>query len=448
MTVCFPLAGLAATVTAAFCMSAPASAMDLADAYHLALTQDATIRNSRASADAGREKLPQARAQLLPSVQASVGRYKDQLQSTAPDFTGNLSTNFVRYRGTQDTLTVRQPILRRALSAQYEQAEAQVADVNAQLERDEQSLVMRVTEAYFNVLLAEEQLVLLGTQRSAYETQADAARKGFKAGAGTRTDIDEAQARLDMTIAQEVSARQDLDVQRRKLQVIINQPVSTLAHIDVTRMQLTTPQPATAEEWTGLAEASSPEIEAAHAEVAYARADIDKARAGHLPTLDAVATLSHSSNQNISSIHSSYYQKSVGLELSVPLFQGGYVDSSVREALANLERAQAHLEEVRRDLAVRVHQQFKGVAEGVAKIQALEQAVKSAEQLVVSSQRSFQAGVRTRLDILNAQQQAGQARRDLAQARFAYLQARVQLKALAGSMRADNIDEINSWLQH
>lgn len=438
----------AAAAAAALCMAAPAFALDLAEAYGLALTQDATIRNSRAAADAGREKLPQARAQLLPSVQATIGRYQNQLESTAPGFTGAPVTNFERYRARQDAVNLRQPIYRKALGAQYRQAKAQVADVNAQLERDEQTLVMRVTEAYFSVLLAQEQLVLLGSQRTAYEGQLDAAQKGFKAGAGTRTDIDDAQARLDLTIAQEVSARQDLDVQRRKLQVIINQPVTALAPVNVARLALTPPQPATPEDWTALAEAGSPEIDAARAELDYARADVDKARAGHTPTLDAVASLSRSSNQNITSINSSYYQKSIGVELNIPLFQGGYVNSAVREALANLERAEAHYDEVKRDLAVRVHQEFKGVSEGVAKIRALEQAVRSAEQLVVSSQKSFQAGSRTRIDILNAEQQASQARRDLAQARFSYLLSRVRLKALSGDLRPGNIDEINAWLQH
>jgi outer membrane protein/protease secretion system outer membrane protein len=131
----------------------------------------------------------------------------------------------------------------------------------------------------------------------------------------------------------------------------------------------------------------------------------------------------------------------------VPIFQGGFVNSQVREALALLERAENHVEEIRRDLGVRVHKEFKGVSEGVLKVRALEQAVRSGEQLVNSSRRSYEAGARTRIDILNAEQQASQARRDLAQARFAYLLSRVRLKALVGALRPQNIDEVNGWLQ-
>ena len=171
-------------------------------------------------------------------------------------------------------------------------------------------------------------------------------------------------------------------------------------------------------------------------------------RAGHYPTLDAYAQIAKTNSDQVTSINTQYYQKSVGLQLTVPIYSGGFVDSQVRETLARLESSEDQLEALRRDLAVRVHQEYRGVTEGLAKIRALELAVKSAEQLVLSSRRSFEAGVRTRLDILNAEEQAGTARRDLAQARFNYLASRVRLRALAGSLRAENIDEINGWLQH
>jgi outer membrane protein, protease secretion system len=435
---------------AAACVSAGAWAapLDLATAYRLAQSQDATIRQSRAAAEAGRERLPQARAQLLPSVQATSQRGKNQLESESTLGSQSTPPNFQRYNSSNDTLSVRQPIYRKQLFAQYAQAKASVADVNAQLERDEQSLVMRVTEAYFNVLLADEQVRLLEVQRRAYETQVDAAQKSFKGGSGTRTDIDEAQARLDMTIAQQLEARQATEIMRRRMQVLVNQPVAEIAPIDVRKLQLTPPTPNDVAQWTAAADASSPEVDASRAQVEVARQEVEKAKAGHYPSLDAYAQISRSKSDQINSINTAYNQKSVGLQLTVPIFQGGYVNSQEREALARLEAAEDQLEALRRDLAVRVHQEYRGVTEGLAKIQALEQAVKSTEQLVTSSRRSFEAGVRTRLDILNAEQQAGQARRDLAQARFQYLLSRVRLKALAGNMRAENIDEINAWLQH
>jgi protease secretion system outer membrane protein len=434
---------------AALLSAAQANALDLADAYRLALTQDATIRESRAVAQAGRERLPQARAQFMPNISLSAARAKNQLESTQPGFQGVPFTNFDRYNSRNDALTLRQPIFRKQLADQYRQAEALAADANATLEKDEQSLVMRVTEAYFNTLYAEEQITLIGLQKNAYAAQVDSAKKTFTAGAGTRTDIDEAQARYDMVVAQELEARQNLDLVRRQLEVLINQPVrDNLARVDVSKMPLAPPTPAGLDEWTALAESQSPEIESARRQIEASRAQVEIAKSGHYPTLDAVASIARTSNENITSVHSEYYQKQVGLQLTVPIFQGGYVNSQVREALARLEQYEDRFEEVRRDLGVRVHREFRGVTEGVAKVRALEQAVKSTEQLVVSSRRSFEAGARTRLDILNAEQQAGQARRDLAQARFTYLLSRVRLRALAGGMRPGNIEEVNGWLQH
>ena len=427
----------------------PAWSLDLSEAYRLALEQDSTIRASRAAADAGRERLPQARSQFFPNISASMSRSKNDLETIAPDFLGNPATSTDKYNSSNDALTLRQPLFRKQITAQYRQAKALVADSEAVLERDQQSLVIRVTQAYFESLLAEEQLLLVGIQKNAFTTQVDAARKGFAAGSGTRTDIDEAQARLDLTVAQELEARQNVDLARRQLQVLINRPVlEPVAPVNVQRLPLVPPVPASVEEWTAQAEASSPEIQSAKAQTDAARAEVDKAKAGHWPTLDAIAQISRSSSENVTRVNSQYNQKQIGLQLAVPIFQGGYVNSQVREALALVERAENRLEEIRRDLGVRVHREFRGVTEGILRVRALEQAVRSTEQLAVSSRRSFEAGVRTRLDILNAEQQLGTARRDLAQSRFAYLIARARLKALAGGLRAENIDEINGWLQH
>lgn len=440
-----PALGAAAVAAA---LALPAWCMDLAEAYRLALVQDATIRESRAAARAVGELLPQARAQFLPNISAAAGYGRNQLEITGPDLFGRTTSDFERYRSSDTQLQLRQPILRKQLHAQYALAKAQVADANAQLDRDEQQLVMRVTEAYFNALFAQDQLALVQLQEASYAAQLDAARKAFAAGAGTRTDIDEAQSRLDLAVAQELEARQNVDAMRKKLQAIINQPVTQLAPVDVGRMELAPPVPDSLDRWTQLAEDASPEVGSARAQIEVARADIDKAKSGHYPTLDLVASLARTASENLTNVRNKYYQKQIAVQLSVPLYAGGYVDSQVRQALASLDRAESRLEEVRRDLGVRVNQEFRGVTEGVLKVRALEQAVRSSEQLVLSSRRSFEAGARTRLDILNAEAQAGQARRDLAQARFVYLLSRVRLRALAGGLRGDNIGEINAWLQH
>jgi len=306
--------------------------------------------------------------------------------------------------------------------------------------------VVRVGEAYFEALLAEEQLVLVSSQKSTYTVQLDAAKKGFAAGSGTRTDIDEAQARLDMTFAQELEVQQNVEYTRRRLETITGQPLGTLARLDLVRFAPAGPAPNSVDDWIARAEQASPEIKALRARLEAANFEIDKAKAGHKPTLDAVAQWSRNSSDSVTNVNSRYDNKSIGLQLTVPLYQGGYVNSTVRQAVASAERARELLEATRLDLSVRVHREFRGMTEGVLRISALEQAVRSAEQAVLSNQMSFKAGARTTLDVLNAEQQKTTALRDLAQARYLYVASRLRLQSLAGDERAASVTEINAWL--
>jgi outer membrane protein/protease secretion system outer membrane protein len=212
-------------------------------------------------------------------------------------------------------------------------------------------------------------------------------------------------------------------------------------------MQLVAPTPNRVEDWIERAEASSPEIQSLKAQLEAARYEVEKAQAGHFPTLDAVAQWSRNESDTVNTVNSRSINKSIGLQLNVPIFAGGYVNSQVRQALAEQERFAQALEALRRDLGVRLHREFRGVTEGVLKVRALEQAVRSTEQVVLSNRRSFEAGSRTLVDTLNAEQQKVSAQRDLAQARFVYLISRVRLQALAGGPKTEVIDQVNGWLK-
>lgn len=424
----------------------PAWSMDLLQVYEAATINDATIRTSRAGAEASRERLPQARAQRLPNVSFSAGRNYNDLTSKTNNVLGQPVTTENRYYSDNQVLQVRQPLYRPSLNALVRQAEALVEDADATLERDEQSLVTRVGEAYFDALLAQDQLVLIETQKAAYKTQLDAAQKTFAAGSGTRTDIDDAQARLDLTLAQELEGRQNVEFTRRRLEVLVGGDVGTLARLDVQRFNPTVPTPANVDEWTERAEQSSPEMRSLRAQLEAARLEVEKAEAGHKPTLDAVAQWSKSNSDSVTNVNSRYDNKSIGLQLTVPIYSGGYIRSTVRQAVAAQERAREALEATRRDLGVRVHREFRGMTEGVLRVKALEQAVRSAEQALSSSERSFLGGVRTSVDVANALQQRTLAQRDLAQARYLYLVSRLRLQALAGEDRRDSVTEVNSTL--
>jgi outer membrane protein/protease secretion system outer membrane protein len=435
-----------AMTASAMTVSAQSSALDFKQVYQAALEQDATIRASRAAADSGRERLPQARAGLLPQVSASAGRNFNSLDTTSPNILGELGTTNDRYFSDNKSVQLRQPLVNMQRWLQFEQAKSMVAETEATLDRDLQNLVVRVAGAYFEYLMSDEQLELVLAQKKMYTSLVDAAKKGLAAGSGTRTDIDDAQARLDMASAQELEARQNQDQTRRQLEVLINQPVASVAKLNVPALKLVGPVPASLDEWTSRAEKNSPEIKAMQARLEAARREVSKSQAGHLPTLDAVAQWSNSGSENITRINSRYENKSIGVQLNVPLFSGGYVNSTIRQAVAEQTRAEETLEALRRDLGVRVHKEFRGVSEGVMRVQALEQAVRSADQMMKSTQMSLKAGSRTQLDVLNAQQQYTMALRDLAQARFVYLMSKVKLASLAGDDAVASVDDVNGSL--
>ena len=432
--------------SAALASWAQSSVLDLKQVYQAALEQDANIRASRAAADSGRERLPQARAGLLPQVSASAGRNNNNLDTTAPNILGNPVTTNDQYFSDNRTLQVRQPLINMQRWLQFQQAKSVVEEVEANFDRDLQNLVVRVAGAYFETLMADEQLDLVLAQKKTYTALVDAAQKGFAAGSGTRTDIDDAKARLDMATAQELEARQNQDLTRRQLELLVNQPVKQIARLNVSALKLLPPEPANLDEWTRKAEQASPEIKALQARLEAARREVGKAQAGHFPTLDAVAQWSNSGSENITRVNSRYENKTIGLQLNIPIYSGGYVNSTIRQAVAEQTRTEESLEALRRDLGVRVHKEYRGVSEGVMRVRALEQAARSAEQMMKSTQMSQKAGSRTQLDVLNAQQQYTLALRDLAQARLVYLLSKVRLSSLVGDDANASVEQVNDSL--
>lgn len=413
-------------------------AMSLLDAYKTALEQDATIRSARAALDVGRERLPQAKSQLLPSVSANVARNSNQLQTTTSTVTKE------DYFSDNKTLSLRQPLFNLQRFFQYKQAQDVVTEAEATFERELQNLTVRVGAAYLEALLSAEQLKLVLVQKQQYQTVLAAAQKALVAGTGTRTDIDEAQARLDMALAQELEARQNEDYTRRQLEILLNQPVAQLNLLKPTGLQAMPTLAHDLNGWIEKALAQSPEVKALEARLQAATKEIQKARAGHAPTLDAVLQWSDSGSENVTRLNSRFENKAIGFQLTIPLYQGGYVSSLERQAAADKLRQQEALEALRRDLGLRVHREYRGVTEGVLKIRALEQALKSNEQLLDSTLKSVRAGVRSQLDVLNAEQQLATASRDLIQARYSYLMSRLRLYSLSGEDPLAAVEEINA----
>ena len=437
-----------AAMAAALFTSLPSPALDLKEAYLAALDHDATLRVSRAAARVGQERLPQARAQVLPNLSASIGHTRNDLDFNSPDpVTGRSRQTDSRYNSNNQTVTLRQPLIRPFQWAQVRQAEAQVADANATLDNDLQNVGVRVAEAYFQALQADDDLALVLAQKTSFEAELDAAGKSLVAGVATRVGIEDAQARLDMVAAQELEARQQRDHARLQLQALVERPVVHLAPLDLDRLQLMPPEPARIDDWVDRALRGNPELRALQARLEAVRQEVDKARAGHYPTLDATAQWSRSQSENVLNTRSQYTNVAVGVQLNVPIFAGGQVDSSVRQALAEQDRVEASLDALRRDLGLRVHQAYRSVTESILRARALEQSVRAADHLVRSAQRSFEGGSQTRLDVLDAEQRRMSVLRDLARARYGCLVSGIRLQALAGGDRDAAIDSVNARLK-
>jgi outer membrane protein, protease secretion system len=427
--------------------SAAAGRLDLSEAYRLAFQNDATLRAARAAAEGRGERVPQARAQLLPSLRASATRYRNELDSTTAGVLGQPVNAHDEYKSYSRALVLRQPLIRPYQWADLRQAHAERDEAEQNLLQETQNLAVRVATAYLRALAAEEQLALALAQKRSYQTQVEAARRRLGAGSGTRTDIDEAQARLDLALARELEARENLGFTRRQLQQLTGLANGPLAALEPARFPLLPPEPADVDSWILRAEHGSHEMRALQAQREVARQEVSKQQSGHLPTLDAVAQKVNSLSDNVTRLGFRYDQKSIGVELNVPLFSGGYVSSRVRQALAEVERVEQSMEATRRDLGLRVYKEFRGVLEGVLRVRALEQAVRSSETALESTRRSYEAGSRTQVDVLNAEEARVSALLDLANARYAYVLSRITLLSLAGEADAGTIAETNGWLQ-
>lgn len=415
---------------AALCSAAlwaqPARVLDLGSAWEAARGQDPAFQAALAAQRAGIEPEEQALAAMRPNVSLTSSVNQVDLQQRV----GSVTTPY-SYSGNNSAVVARQPLWRKAQTAQYAQAGFQSRAVQEQTLLAEVDLAQRLSAAYFDLLFAQDVIRVTDALLLASQGQLQAARRGLEAGQGTRTDIDEAQARLDMAQAQLLQARQQRSYARQQLEAMVSQPVEELAPVDLARMQAQ-PLEVNVDGWIALALEHSPDMRLAQARLDAASQELSKAQAGHLPTLDLVAQYTLSSGENMYNPNSGYQSSQIGLQLSVPVYAGGAIRSAERQALALLEREQQLQVQTRKALELQVRKEYYNSTEGVLRVQALEQALHSAQQLLVSSRKGVAAGSRTQTDVLNALQREAEAQRDLAQARYQLLIARHKLRTLSG----------------
>ena len=430
-----------------------AGAADLLEIYHAAQSQDAVFASARATQRAGQEKLTQGRSLLLPSVNLSANtthnsnwiQYRGALllpngaNLSLPAGTTQFNTN-----GYGVSLT--QPLFRQQNWVAYTEAELQVAQTEAQFKTAEQNLIVRVAQAYFDVLIAQDTVQLAEAQKSAISEQLEQAKRNFEVGTATITDTYEAQARFDLTHSQEIAAQSNLEIKKRALQQIINAGAGELRHLGK-ELKLDAPQPGDVEKWVEDAQQRSLQIAVAQAGAELAAKEVARNRGGHYPTVDLVANYAeNSTGGGAFGFGSDGRSKAIGVQLNLPLYQGGAIQSKLREAEANRDRAKEDLENTRRSVALQTRQAYLGVVNGIAQVKALQQALKSSESLLAASKLGQEVGVRTNLDVLNAQQQLYSTRRDLYQAEYNYLVSQLQLKAAAGTLAEEDLAKVNRAL--
>lgn len=439
--------GIRIAVAAALGASLQGNAADLVDVFRQAQTADAVYAGARATWAAAQERIPQGRAGLLPQATVTANTlYNDRTIAFRVPGIPSTSTQF---NSNAITLQITQPIFRRQNLIAYEQSRTQVDQAEAQFALAAQDLIVRVAQGYFDVLLAQDNVALAQAQKAAIGQQLEQAKRNFEVGTATITDTHEAQARYDLTVSQEIASQNDLEIKRRGLEQIIAQPAPPLAPLS-TRLALKPPEPAVMDTWVDEARRTNLQVRAAEAGLEFASQTIERNRSGHYPTLDAIASYQEQAQgAGISGVQSPGFDakvRAIGLQLTIPIYQGGLVNSQVREAIANEDRARQDLENARRTAEFNVRQAYLGVSSGLAQVQALQAALVSSESQLESTRLGQQVGVRTQVDVLNAQQQLYTARRDLAQARYNYVLSLLKLKAAIGQLTESDLADINRWL--
>ncbi|KQW24544.1 TolC family outer membrane protein [Acidovorax sp. Root402] len=431
---------LSLALGAALC--APAQAQSLLQLVESARTYDTAWQSARAQLDAAARKADQARAGLLPSAALTGGLTRSNVELSKPK---------IENAGTAQTVGVNasQPLYRPANRITLEQGQRGVDVAQAQLDAATQDLLVRVSQAYFDVLAAQDTLTFVQAQKAAVSEQLAAAKRNFEVGTTTVTDSREAQARYDLVIAQEIAAENDLRVKRLALDQLVG-IAGTKPQPLALPVQLPGVVPDNLATWVDTARDQQPGVRQAAIALDIARLETKKAETGHLPTVDLQAGYNVTRNLHgtITSpgVTARSNAASVGVALNLPLFAGFAVQNRVKETLALETKAEADLETARRNVAQATRAAFYGVQSGQGQVQALEAAEASSQSALDANKLGYQVGVRINIDVLNAQSQLYQTKRDLAQARYNVLLGGLKLRQAAGTLSQQDIEAVNALL--
>jgi outer membrane protein len=417
----------------------------LMDVYRQALANDPTLASALSTNKAAQEIIEQGKALYRPRVNFSAAttatRTDFEIVGSAAPFRGGVNN----FEGYNYGVEARQPIFRKQNLEQIDQSIVQVSQADKQYHLSQQALILRTTQAYFDVLIAQDRIDLIGAQKAAILSQLEQAKATFEVGTATVTDVNEAQARYDLVLAQEIAAINEYDIAKRAVESITGQIPGKLASAksDIQVTELSQKM----QEWQQVALENNLNIQIQQDALKIAEHDVSIAQAGHLPTLDLVAAYTKNySNGGQNGFGNDSKNANIGLQLDVPIYQGGAISSRARQAVLNKQRALDDIEIARRSTDLETQRAYLNLSTTIAQVKALEQALVSSQSQLDSTKLGYEVGVRTSVDVLNAQQQFYSAKRDLLQARYNYLVNIIRLKTASGLVSEADLQDINQQL--
>ncbi len=419
-------------------------AAGLMDAYQAARQNDPSFRAARHERDAGQYAIAIGRAGLLPNVGITGAYSRNKGERTYFTRAGS-PTEDLDYREEASAIALRQPLFNYDSIVRYRQGGVQAAFSDAVFDRKEAEFAVKLASAYFEVLFSLERLALSDAEIAAYRVDRETSERRRKGGEGTVTEVAEAESRLQLARAGRADAIDRLSVANLRLESMTGKAMAPLWPLrpDFAPSAV---QSVSLDQWSALAEESSPEIRARRKSFEFASLEVDRNRAGHYPQLDFVARSSRTQGESLSTVDQKNVINSVGVQLNIPLFAGGRVDALTGQAVANRARAQAELDAAVNEVLIEVRKQFMAVETGGSKIAAYQKAVDASVVAVEGTLRGMRGGIRSNVDVLNAERVMFVAKRDLAQARYEYLLSLLQLRAAAGVLSEKDLQEVASLL--
>ncbi|HHJ17774.1 MAG TPA: hypothetical protein ENJ80_13870 [Gammaproteobacteria bacterium] len=425
--------------TALLLISSMTQAADLLTVYQQALISNPQLAAAASNLQAVREQRPQAIAGLLPTLGASGTITRKRFKERDPSAPAEYSTDKIA------SLDLRQPLFHYDRWIQLKQSDSEIARAEAEFAAAQQELMVQVAERYFNVLDAQDNVEFAKAEKSAIGRQLEQATQRFDVGLIAITDVKAAQARYDLSVSLEIKAESELVQAKDALREIAGTYYDVLAPLKPD-LELEHPDPASPESWVEQAGKQNLKILAAQAQTETAQQEILRQRSGHLPTLDLNASASYI-DLTFGGIAPLKRQDSeVGVELNIPLYQGGLISSRTRQARSRFQEATDRLQQEVRSAEFETRNAYRGVVTDIAQVKALSESLESTKVAVEAEEAGFEVGTRTIVDVLNAQREKFLARLNYARARYLYVVDQLRLKKAAGILSAEDMEEVNAAL--